>query len=309
MKVRDIVEKSRRAKSWTEFFWCGWDQEGRDAWDSWMRKSNLEEKKVHVNERVFTVWMPAPFFFSERRRSLKSKGCVGYLCEYSMIFSTILRITFTLSKLVNQSFFGLVSGTYLSSFCHCDRGLCCNCLGVQFWINYPGLKLTMVDLNGSLTRLEWLPSLATGAEDSVTTSEPNTGPSTSCLKSLLSSPPLSNGSSGSLTTSFLPKPFSSVRMSSSGLPDDGRFAKPPHSYATLIKKAICSSAQKRMTLSDIYDWIRDNYPYYQTEAKKGWRVSNDLFELPLSWSSLTICVCLPLVAELGTTQPVAQQDV
>jgi hypothetical protein len=71
-------------------------------------------------------------------------------------------------------------------------------------------------------------------------------------------------------------------MSSSGLPDDGRFAKPPHSYATLIKKAICSSAQKRMTLSDIYDWIRDNYPYYQTEAKKGWRVSNDLFELPLS---------------------------
>ena len=48
--------------------------------------------------------------------------------------------------------------------------------------------------------------------------------------------------------------------------------KPPYSYANLITFAINSSAKKRMTLSEIYQWICENFPYYK-EAGNGWKVS------------------------------------
>lgn len=49
-------------------------------------------------------------------------------------------------------------------------------------------------------------------------------------------------------------------------------AKPPYSYTNLITAAINSTPSKRMTLSEIYQWISDNYPYYQN-AGYGWKVS------------------------------------
>lgn len=48
--------------------------------------------------------------------------------------------------------------------------------------------------------------------------------------------------------------------------------KPPYSYASLITFAINSSPKKKMTLSEIYQWICDNFPYYR-EAGSGWKVS------------------------------------
>ncbi|KAF7255478.1 hypothetical protein EG68_07550 [Paragonimus skrjabini miyazakii] len=48
--------------------------------------------------------------------------------------------------------------------------------------------------------------------------------------------------------------------------------KPPYSYASLITSAIQSSVEKRMTLSEIYQWICDNFPYY-CEAGGGWKNS------------------------------------
>ncbi len=51
-------------------------------------------------------------------------------------------------------------------------------------------------------------------------------------------------------------------------PKDG---KPPYSYANLITFAINSSSKKKMTLSEIYQWICDNFPYYR-EAGNGWKV-------------------------------------
>ena len=47
--------------------------------------------------------------------------------------------------------------------------------------------------------------------------------------------------------------------------------KPPYSYANLITFAINSSHQKKMTLSEIYSWICENFPYYK-EAGNGWKV-------------------------------------
>lgn len=49
-------------------------------------------------------------------------------------------------------------------------------------------------------------------------------------------------------------------------------AKPPFSYAALITFAINSTSRKKMTLSEIYNWISSNFPYYK-DAGTGWKVS------------------------------------
>ncbi|XP_053553038.1 forkhead box protein J2 isoform X3 [Bombina bombina] len=51
-----------------------------------------------------------------------------------------------------------------------------------------------------------------------------------------------------------------------------RDGKPPYSYANLIQYAINSAPAKRMTLSEIYRWICDNFPYYRS-AGVGWKNS------------------------------------
>ncbi|KAG1055337.1 hypothetical protein G6F43_002697 [Rhizopus delemar] len=48
--------------------------------------------------------------------------------------------------------------------------------------------------------------------------------------------------------------------------------KPPYSYATLIKYAIENSEKKKLTLSEIYQWVIDHYPYYSS-AGTGWKNS------------------------------------
>ncbi|KAI8877268.1 hypothetical protein K501DRAFT_337543 [Backusella circina FSU 941] len=48
--------------------------------------------------------------------------------------------------------------------------------------------------------------------------------------------------------------------------------KPPYSYATLIAHAILSSKDGRLTLSDIYKWISEQYPFYK-RGEKGWQNS------------------------------------
>lgn len=48
--------------------------------------------------------------------------------------------------------------------------------------------------------------------------------------------------------------------------------KPAHSYIGLIAMAILSSKEKKLVLSDIYQWILDNFSYFQTRGP-GWRNS------------------------------------
>jgi hypothetical protein len=49
-------------------------------------------------------------------------------------------------------------------------------------------------------------------------------------------------------------------------------AKPPYSYASLIAQAILASRFKKLTLGEIYQWIMNTYPYYQSE-NSGWQNS------------------------------------
>ncbi|ORZ18883.1 fork head domain-domain-containing protein [Absidia repens] len=48
--------------------------------------------------------------------------------------------------------------------------------------------------------------------------------------------------------------------------------KPPYSYATLIGHAILSSDHRKLTLSDIYQWITQHYPFYSM-TEHGWQNS------------------------------------
>lgn len=47
--------------------------------------------------------------------------------------------------------------------------------------------------------------------------------------------------------------------------------KPAYSYAQLIVQALLASGDRRQTLSNIYSFIAEQYPYYRLEDK-GWKV-------------------------------------
>lgn len=48
--------------------------------------------------------------------------------------------------------------------------------------------------------------------------------------------------------------------------------KPAQSYIALISTAILSSPEKKLLLSDIYQWIMDKYPYFKNKVGQegGW---------------------------------------
>jgi hypothetical protein len=55
--------------------------------------------------------------------------------------------------------------------------------------------------------------------------------------------------------------------------DDGKiYQKPPYSYAALISQALRECEGAKLTLSGIYDWIKERFPYYRT-AEAAWQNS------------------------------------
>lgn len=76
--------------------------------------------------------------------------------------------------------------------------------------------------------------------------------------------------------------------------------KPPYSYATLIKYAIERSAENKLTLSQIYQWVIDHYPYYGS-AGSGWKVCVCSHVADKS-------VCANACIELYPPQPLPQQE-
>lgn len=109
-----------------------------------------------------------------------------------------------------------------------------------------------MDLGASLTAIDWLPKL--GKMEA-----PGEPPSRSVRPPARKPPP----SPIDLTARLDPNEAQAYRYHDS---------KPPYSYAALITFAINSKAKRRMTLSDIYNWISGNFPYYR-DAGTGWKNS------------------------------------
>lgn len=53
--------------------------------------------------------------------------------------------------------------------------------------------------------------------------------------------------------------------------EDKGMVKPPYSYAQLIVQALLAPKDHRQTLSGIYNFIAEKYPFYKLEDK-GWKV-------------------------------------
>lgn len=53
------------------------------------------------------------------------------------------------------------------------------------------------------------------------------------------------------------------------------------SYADLITQAITSAVDRRLTLSQIYEWMVQNVAYFKdkgdSNSSAGWKVSTDMF--------------------------------
>ncbi|KAI8142504.1 fork head domain-containing protein, partial [Fennellomyces sp. T-0311] len=46
---------------------------------------------------------------------------------------------------------------------------------------------------------------------------------------------------------------------------------PPHSYASMIAQAILTSAEHKLTLRDIYDYVQKRYPHMYEANEPGWQ--------------------------------------
>lgn len=79
--------------------------------------------------------------------------------------------------------------------------------------------------------------------------------------------------------------------------------KPAQSYIALISTAILSSPEKKLLLSDIYQWIMDKYPYFKNKVggEGGW---GGPWGLSGGWGGdgLTVGLLDPSHGDVGTTQ-------
>uniref|UniRef100_A0A3P8PZ65 Fork-head domain-containing protein n=1 Tax=Astatotilapia calliptera TaxID=8154 RepID=A0A3P8PZ65_ASTCA len=115
----------------------------------------------------------------------------------------------------------------------------------------PSPVVTMTsELESSLTSMDWLPQLTMQAAIRKADAQNAHGPGMGKKSALLD-------------------PNTTLDQEEVQQHKDG---KPPYSYASLITFAINSSPKKKMTLSEIYQWICDNFPYYR-EAGSGWKNS------------------------------------
>lgn len=120
----------------------------------------------------------------------------------------------------------------------------------------------MADLESSLTAMDWLPRLTVGGAMAGAVG-----------KDSVSNGQLTKTQGGNIALRKAPNsPLDTNATLDQNDATNHRDGKPPYSYANLITFAINSSQKKKMTLSEIYQWICDHFPYYK-DAGNGWKNS------------------------------------
>ncbi|XP_020499007.1 forkhead box protein I2 [Labrus bergylta] len=93
---------------------------------------------------------------------------------------------------------------------------------------------------------------------------------------------------GNNTATFIPSSYGSQRQFITNSPGFGgpdlgwlsvasqeellKLVRPPYSYSALIAMAIQNAHEKKLTLSQIYQYVADNFPFYK-KSKAGWQNS------------------------------------
>lgn len=93
---------------------------------------------------------------------------------------------------------------------------------------------------------------------------------------------------GNNPASFIPPSYGSQRQFITNSPGFGgpdlgwlsiasqeellKLVRPPYSYSALIAMAIQNAHEKKLTLSQIYQYVADNFPFYK-KSKAGWQNS------------------------------------
>ena len=119
-------------------------------------------------------------------------------------------------------------------------------------------------LDCSLTAMDWLPRLSVGGAMASAAGKAGQHGSDTTGK-------LNGGCQALRKAPNSPLDTNATLDTSEAQHHQQKDGKPPYSYANLITFAINSSHKKKMTLSEIYAWICENFPYYNS-AGNGWKV-------------------------------------
>ena len=129
------------------------------------------------------------------------------------------------------------------------------------------------DVDESLTNLDWLLNLNINVKITTPTTPAWREPQAVSFQSTSSTTKvLTNCANPHRPTGAIPS--SQTRCISKG-PVESRqnpHTKPPYTYTTLICMALRESKKDKVTLSRIYTWITENFPYYKS-AEPSWRNS------------------------------------
>ena len=120
------------------------------------------------------------------------------------------------------------------------------------WAAAPVEDLPDTSLDDSLTNLDWLVNMKVFNLWNPQTSSP---------------PPKAEFGTASYTRVVSNRITPTTNGYTSSIKD-----KPPYSYASLIKMAINASEESKLTVSDIYSWITENFNYYK-RTDSSWRNS------------------------------------